>query len=71
MVRVTSWDKFKLLLWKNWLLQWNQKWQLIIELLLPAIFSLLLVLVRTLVVAEPKGITEYKPQNIDNLDLFK
>ncbi|XP_065364636.1 phospholipid-transporting ATPase ABCA3-like isoform X2 [Calliphora vicina] len=71
MVRVTSWAKFRLLLWKNWLLQWNQKWQLVIELLLPAIFSLLLVLVRTLVVAEPKSITTYDPQNITNLNLFE
>lgn len=71
MVRVTSWDKFKLLIWKNWLLQWNQKLQLFIELILPAVFSLLLVLVRTLVVAEPKDVTTYDPQVISNIDLFR
>ncbi|KAM7349571.1 ATP binding cassette subfamily A member 3 isoform 2-T3 [Cochliomyia hominivorax] len=71
MARVTSWDKFKLLLWKNWLLQWNQKWQLVIELLLPAIFSLLLVLVRSLVDAEPKPVKTFPPLPINNLNLFR
>ncbi|XP_037937451.1 ATP-binding cassette sub-family A member 3 isoform X2 [Teleopsis dalmanni] len=71
MAKVSNWEKFRLLLWKNWILQWNNKWQLVIELLLPAIFSLLLVLVRTLVVAESKPVTEYPSLNISNLDFFK
>lgn len=71
MANVSNWDKFVLLLWKNWILQWNHKWQLVVEILLPVIFSLLLVLVRLLVVAEPKT-AEYYPQlNISNLDIFK
>ncbi|XP_032594289.1 phospholipid-transporting ATPase ABCA3 isoform X2 [Drosophila grimshawi] len=70
MAKVTNWDKFVLLLWKNWLLQWNHKWQLVIELMLPAVFSLLLVLVRTLVVAEPKDITEYKSYDLNTLKVF-
>ncbi|XP_037883728.1 phospholipid-transporting ATPase ABCA1 isoform X1 [Glossina fuscipes] len=68
---VSSWDKFKLLLWKNWILQWNQKCQLALELLLPALFSSLMVLIRTLVVAEPKSTVDYPLLNISNLDLFK
>lgn len=71
MAKVSSWDKFKLLLWKNWILQWNNKWQLVIELLLPAVFALLLVLVRALVVAKPMDIQDYPPNSIDNLDLYK
>uniref|UniRef100_A0A1A9X391 ABC transporter domain-containing protein n=1 Tax=Glossina brevipalpis TaxID=37001 RepID=A0A1A9X391_9MUSC len=70
MTYVSSWDKFKLLLWKNWILQWNQKWQLIMELLLPGIFSSLMVLIRTLVVAEQKSTVDYPLLNISNLDLF-
>ncbi|XP_068154368.1 LOW QUALITY PROTEIN: phospholipid-transporting ATPase ABCA3 [Drosophila tropicalis] len=71
MAKVSNWNKFVLLLWKNWTLQWNHKWQLIIELLLPAVFSLLLVLVRTLVVAEPMPVKTYTELNITTLQLFK
>uniref|UniRef100_A0A1B0FB22 ABC-2 type transporter domain-containing protein n=1 Tax=Glossina morsitans morsitans TaxID=37546 RepID=A0A1B0FB22_GLOMM len=71
MTYVNSWDKFKLLLWKNWILQWNNKWQLILELLLPGLFSSLMVLIRALVFAEPKSTIDYPLLNISNLDLFK
>ncbi|XP_017056192.1 phospholipid-transporting ATPase ABCA3 isoform X3 [Drosophila ficusphila] len=71
MAKVSNWNKFVLLLWKNWTLQWNHKWQMIIELVLPAIFSLLLVLVRTLVDTEQRGITTYDPQNITDLSLLQ
>ncbi|XP_030379886.1 ATP-binding cassette sub-family A member 3 isoform X2 [Scaptodrosophila lebanonensis] len=71
MAKVSNWDKFVLLLWKNWTLQWNHKWQLIIELLLPVVFSLLLVLVRALVAAEPITTeTHYRPLKIDTLELY-
>ncbi|XP_018787318.1 PREDICTED: ATP-binding cassette sub-family A member 3 [Bactrocera latifrons] len=69
--KVTNWEKFKLLLWKNWTLQWNHKLELSIELVLPAVFSLLLVLVRVLVEVDTMGVTTYPPLNISNLDLFK
>jgi len=71
MAKVTNWDKFVLLLWKNWTLQWNHKWQMVIELVLPAIFSLLLVLVRTLVDTEQRGIKTYDPQNLTDLSLLQ
>ncbi|BFG01721.1 ATP-binding cassette sub-family A member 3 [Drosophila madeirensis] len=71
MAKVTNWDKFVLLLWKNWTLQWSHKWQMVIELVLPAIFSLLLVLVRTLVDTEPMPDRYYKVQSLDNLDLLR
>jgi ATP-binding cassette subfamily A (ABC1) protein 3 len=48
--KMTSrWDKFKLLMWKNWLLQWRHKIQSLIEILIPVLFSALLVLIRSLV----------------------
>jgi len=71
MAKVTNWDKFVLLLWKNWTLQWNHKWQMVIELVLPAIFSLLLVLVRTLVDTEQKGVRYYNEQNLTDLNLLQ
>ncbi|XP_034472561.1 ATP-binding cassette sub-family A member 3 isoform X2 [Drosophila innubila] len=70
MAKISNWDKFVLLLWKNWILQWSHKWQLVIELLLPAIFSLLMVLVRTLVDIEHMPVVNYRPLALDNLDLF-
>uniref|UniRef100_W8AEW5 ATP-binding cassette sub-family A member 3 n=1 Tax=Ceratitis capitata TaxID=7213 RepID=W8AEW5_CERCA len=69
-VKVSSWEKFKLLLWKNWSLQWNHKLELVVELLLPAVFSLLLVLVRVLVEVDSMDVTYYEPLNISNLNVF-
>ncbi|XP_017106501.2 phospholipid-transporting ATPase ABCA3 isoform X1 [Drosophila bipectinata] len=71
MARVSNWDKFVLLLWKNWTLQWNHKLQMVIELVLPAIFSLLLVLVRTLVDTEQMNTKEYPALNITDLSLLR
>lgn len=72
MTKPTSdWDKFRLLLWKNWVLQWNHKISLCLELFIPVIFALLLVLVRTLVVPEDEGITKYPPISINNLSLMR
>uniref|UniRef100_A0A1I8Q220 ABC transporter domain-containing protein n=1 Tax=Stomoxys calcitrans TaxID=35570 RepID=A0A1I8Q220_STOCA len=71
MAHVGSWEKFKLLTWKNWLLQWHHKIQFAIEIFVPVIFSLLMVLVRALVVAEEKPITEYQPQTLENINLFR
>lgn len=45
----TNWDKFRLLMWKNWLLQYRHKTQTIVQLLVPVVFSALLVLIRGLV----------------------
>ncbi|XP_037025654.1 ATP-binding cassette sub-family A member 3-like isoform X1 [Bradysia coprophila] len=45
----TNWDKFRLLMWKNWLLQYRHKTQTIVQLLVPVLFSALLVLIRGLV----------------------
>lgn len=45
----TNWDKFRLLMWKNWLLQYRHKTQTVVQLLVPVLFSALLVLIRGLV----------------------
>lgn len=45
----TNWEKFKLLMWKNWLLSTRHKYPLLIELLVPLVFSGVLVMIRTLV----------------------
>lgn len=45
----SSWSKFSLLMWKNWILQWRHKIQTIVEILVPVLFSSLLVLMRSLV----------------------
>lgn len=47
-------DKFLLLTWKNWLLQWRHKTQTAFEVLAPVFFSILLVLIRSLVDPETR-----------------
>lgn len=65
----TNWEKFCLLTWKNFLLQWRRKLQTAIEILVPVLFSALLVFIRSLVVPEiyPNA-TTYHPFPINNLD---
>lgn len=45
----TNWDKFRLLMWKNFLLQYRHKIQTIIEILVPVLFSVILILIRSIV----------------------
>lgn len=65
----TNWDKFRLLMWKNWLLQYRHKIQMIVEILVPVLFNALLVIIRSLVKPEmiPDS-TFFKPVTIDSLD---
>lgn len=70
--RTSNWDKFRLLMWKNFLLQWRHKTQAIIEILVPVLFSALLVLIRYLV--DPTVFdqpTHYKPFGVDTLEPSK
>lgn len=63
-----NWHKFKLLMWKNWLLQKRHRTQTIIEILAPVLFASLLVLIRSLVKADNiKETTRYPPIEL-NLD---
>lgn len=45
---VNKWDKFVLLMWKNWLLVRRQRLQTVLEITIPVVFSALLVLIRGL-----------------------
>nr|CAD7414432.1 unnamed protein product [Timema cristinae] len=42
------WTKFRLLMWKNWVLQKRHPVQTLVEILAPVVFSVMLVLVRSL-----------------------
>lgn len=64
-----NWDKFRLLMWKNFKLQWRHKIQMIVEIAVPVLFNALLVLIRSLV--EPEvypNPTHYQPFHINTLD---
>ncbi|XP_076264015.1 ATP binding cassette subfamily A member 3 isoform X2 [Rhynchophorus ferrugineus] len=57
----TKLRKFLLLMWKNWLLQYRKPIQTLIEILAPVLFSILLVLIRSLVDPEPHDAVIYNP----------
>lgn len=69
-VTSNNWGKFRLLMWKNFLLQWRHKTQAIVEILVPVVFSALLVLIRYLVEPTVHAMpTRYAPFAIDTLDI--
>lgn len=45
----TNFDKFRLLMWKNFLLQYRHKIQTVIEIMVPVLFSVILILIRSIV----------------------
>lgn len=61
-------DKFRLLMWKNFLLQYRHKVQTVIEILVPVLFSVILVLIRSIVSPDlyPNK-TVYNPFDISTL----
>lgn len=64
----SKWEKFCLLMWKNWLLQWRHKIQTLFEILMPALFSMLVVMIRSLV--DPtvfEDVSIYKPLDLSSL----
>lgn len=52
----SSWEKFLLLLWKNWIIQKRHYVQTIFEILIPALSCAVLILIRGLV--DPKVFDE-------------
>ncbi|XP_044270584.1 phospholipid-transporting ATPase ABCA3-like isoform X2 [Tribolium madens] len=54
-------DKFLLLMWKNWLLQYRRPLQTLVEILAPVLFSILLVVIRSLVDPETNPAKIYTP----------
>ncbi|XP_050667028.1 phospholipid-transporting ATPase ABCA3-like [Leptidea sinapis] len=58
---MSSYEKLKLLVWKNFLLQRRHKWQTAFEIASPVIFSLFLILIRCLVDPQSKPEISYSP----------
>ena len=48
----SGWSKFRLLLWKNWMIQRRNKLQTLFEVALPVFFASLLVIIRDLAPAD-------------------
>lgn len=68
----TNWDKFKLLLWKNWVIQSRHKIQTFFEIVLPVMFMSLLLLIRFLV--DPVDVPQpiyYKGEIMETLERFE
>lgn len=49
-------NKFFLLMWKNFILQWRHPIQTLVEIAAPILFTMLLVVVRSLVEVEPHSV---------------
>uniref|UniRef100_H2Z848 ABC transporter domain-containing protein n=1 Tax=Ciona savignyi TaxID=51511 RepID=H2Z848_CIOSA len=60
-----AWDQFRLLFWKNFVLQKRRPFATVIELLLPLFFALLLVIIR-----QEIEVTNYPNFSVDNLPEF-
>lgn len=67
---IGDWKKLKLLMWKNWILQRNQKLQLFLAVFAPALFLMLVVGLRVLVAPHVMPKLIYEPVSISNLQLF-
>jgi hypothetical protein len=48
----SAWNKFKLLLWKNFKIQTRHKVQTVVELLIPLVFAIVLAIIRMLIESE-------------------
>lgn len=67
-----DWDKFRLLMWKNFLLQWRHKVQAILEILVPVLFSAMLLMIRSFVSPTiHSDITLFEPFEINSLSALK
>lgn len=65
----SNFSKFRLLMWKNYLLQWRHKVQAVVEILIPVLLCGILVLIRNLV--DPQTVdkqTLFYPFRVSNLD---
>lgn len=68
----SGWNKFRLLMWKNWLIQWRHKVQTIVELLMPVLCTGVLVMLRALVeVRDFPDDSLYPPVAFDTLDYLR
>lgn len=68
----SSWQKLRLLMWKNWLLQWRNQIQLIIEIITPPLFTAFLLVLRGLERPDDfPDATIFKPLPINTLEPFR
>ncbi|KAJ6645936.1 hypothetical protein Bhyg_01145 [Pseudolycoriella hygida] len=70
--KTSNFSKFRLLMWKNLLLQWRHKLRTLVEILAPVLFSALLVVIRSLV--DPRLYpcpTRFPSFPLGNLDNFR
>lgn len=66
---VSNWAKFRLLMWKNCLIQYRHPIQTVFEVLLPALFGVILIVVRALVVPTTHtNTTVFQSFDIDTLN---
>lgn len=56
-----NFDKFLLLMWKNFLMQWRHPVQTLVEILAPILFASLMVVLRSLVHPEQQAAAFYRP----------
>ncbi|KAL1395380.1 hypothetical protein pipiens_011301, partial [Culex pipiens pipiens] len=69
MANATNWDKFLLLLWKNWTIQKRHKCQTLFEVLIPVLCFSIVLLIRYQ--SGPTSVatsTKFEPQSVDLLD---
>lgn len=60
-MRASAWDKFLLLSWKNWIIQFRHPIQTFFEVLIPIFICALLLLVKALVRIDKFGEKRYAP----------
>ncbi|XP_020809672.1 ATP-binding cassette sub-family A member 1-like [Drosophila serrata] len=62
-----DWQKLKILLWKNWVLQKSQKLQMVAAVLVPFIFIFFFIILRVVVKPHSKSESRYNQVPIDDL----
>ncbi|XP_030373286.1 ATP-binding cassette sub-family A member 3-like [Scaptodrosophila lebanonensis] len=67
---ISNCQKLKLLLWKNWILQWSGKLQIVLTILLVVVLLLLIMLLRIFVKPEVVPETRFPTITIDNLEVY-
>lgn len=70
-MRVSAWDKFLLLSWKNWIIQLRHPIQTIFEVAIPVFICALLLLVKALVDVQKFEETRYTPIPANATFVFK